>query len=141
MKIIQETLMIDTCPLGQGMHNISAHIESIVGKSQIETGRCDVFVQHTSCSLVIQENACPAARTDLESWIAKIAPEGDPYYQHTQEGPDDMPAHLRSAITSTSESIPISQGHLALGTWQGLYLWEHRHRGSRRRLVVTIIGA
>jgi secondary thiamine-phosphate synthase enzyme len=89
---------------------------------------------------VIQENADPSARHDLEQWIARLAPENDPAYTHTQEGPDDMPAHLRSAVTNTSEQIPVCNGRLGLGTWQGLYLWEHRRRGQSRRLVVTVTG-
>ena len=103
-------------------------------------GMCHIFVQHTSCSLVIQENADPSARKDLEEWLARLAPENDPLYTHTLEGPDDMPAHLRAAITHTSESIPIVDGSLGLGTWQGIYLWEHRRLTSPRQIVLTLMG-
>ncbi len=101
---------------------------------------CTVFVQHTSASLVIQENADPSARRDLEVFLRRLAPEGDPAYTHTAEGEDDMPAHLRAALTSTSETIPVVDGRLGLGTWQGLFLWEHRSRAPGRRLVVHISG-
>lgn len=124
-----------------GLHEITAELAAIVRESGIDAGLCTVFVRHTSCSLVIQENADPSARVDLERWLARLAPEDDPLYTHTTEGPDDMPAHLRSAVTRTSEQIPVVDGRLGLGTWQGLYLWEHRHRGSRRELIVTTLGA
>ena len=97
-----------------------------------------MFVQHTSASLVIQENADPSARRDLERWIARLVPEGDAFYTHDAEGPDDMPAHIKAALTATSLSIPVAEGKLTLGTWQGIYLWEHRRRGSRRSVVLHI---
>ena len=124
----------------QGLHEITDQIEDVVRKSGVDIGLCQVFVQHTSCSLVIQENADPTARADLESWIGRLAPEGDARYTHTFEGADDMPAHLRAAVTHTSELIPIVESRLGLGTWQGLYLWEHRRRRSRRNLWVTAWG-
>lgn len=99
-----------------------------------------MFVQHTSASLLIQENADPSARADLETFFARLAPEDEAWHTHTAEGPDDMPAHLRAALTNTSESIPVVEGRLGLGTWQGLYLFEHRRRAHRRRLVVTVSG-
>ena len=123
-----------------GLFDITEQVQEVVTQSKIQCGMCHVFLQHTSCSLVIQENADPSARRDLENWLARLAPENDPLYTHTYEGPDDMPAHLRTAVTHTSENIPVIQGKLGLGTWQGLYLWEHRHRASRRQLVVTIMG-
>ena len=136
----QVPITVDTTRRGQGLQDITAEVARIVASSDITTGMCHVFVQHTSCSLVIQENADPSARADLEAWLVRLAPENDPLYTHTLEGPDDMPAHLRSAVTKTSEQIPIIAGELGLGTWQGLYLWEHRHRGSQRRLVITLSG-
>ena len=123
-----------------GLFNITARIHEIVQGAGIRFGMCHIFVQHTSCSLVIQENADPSARKDLESWLARLAPENDPLYTHTLEGPDDMPAHLRAAVTHTSENIPIVDGALGLGTWQGLYLWEHRRHPSPRQIVVTLMG-
>lgn len=127
-------------PLCQGMSNITAEIQKVVRDSSITVGMCHVFVQHTSCSLVIQENADPSAKRDLENWLARLAPENDPHYTHTLEGPDDMPAHLRAAITHTSENIPVVQGALGLGTWQGLYLFEHRRKPTTRHVVVTVTG-
>ena len=97
-----------------------------------------MFVRHTSASLVIQENADPSAKRDLERWLARLVPEGDPFYEHDAEGPDDMPSHIKAALTATSLSIPIADGRLSLGQWQGIYLWEHRRRGSRRELVVHL---
>ena len=134
----QETLTVQT--RRQGLSNITALIEPIVARSAMHSGLCTVFVQHTSCSLVIQENADPTARADLENWMNRLAPENDPRYTHTLEGPDDMPAHLKAAVTRTSEQIPVVGGTLGLGTWQGLYLWEHRHHGAHRRLTITIMG-
>ncbi|MEM9596266.1 MAG: secondary thiamine-phosphate synthase enzyme YjbQ, partial [Acidobacteriota bacterium] len=106
--------------------------------SEIEEGLCTLFLQHTSASLTIQENAAPSARRDLERWLCRLVPENDPLYTHTQEGPDDMPAHIKAALTATSLSIPVLGGRLALGTWQGIFLWEHRHHRGRRRLVVHL---
>ena len=123
-----------------GLFDITDRIREIIHQAGIACGMCHIFVQHTSCSLVIQENADPSARKDLEVWLAKLAPENDPLYTHTLEGPDDMPAHLRAAITHTSESIPIVDGSLGLGTWQGIYLWEHRRLASPRQIVVTLMG-
>ena len=123
---------------GQGLHEITAKVQSLISNSGIEEGVCTVFVRHTSASLVIQENADPSAKRDLERWIARLVPEGDPFYTHDTEGPDDMPAHIRAALTATSLSIPIVNEKLALGTWQGIYLWEHRRRGSVRELLLHI---
>ncbi len=134
----QRTLRVDTG--GQGMRMITRQVEAVVAESGFDTGLCNVFVRHTSCSLVIQENADPSARHDLEQWITRLAPENDPRYTHTFEGPDDMPAHLRSAVTKTAEQIPVVGGELGLGTWQGLFLWEHRRRGARREVIVTVMG-
>jgi secondary thiamine-phosphate synthase enzyme len=127
---------VDTA--GQGLHEVTSRIAALIDGSGIEEGLCTVFVRHTSASLVIQENADPTAKSDLERWIARLVPEGDPFYEHDTEGPDDMPAHIKAALTATSLSIPVQASKLALGTWQGIYLWEHRRRGSRRELVVHI---
>jgi secondary thiamine-phosphate synthase enzyme len=123
---------------GQGLLEITGQVQSAVGKAKIADGLCTVFVRHTSASLVIQENADPSARRDLERWLNRLVPEGDPFYEHDAEGPDDMPGHIKAALTATSVSIPVSGGKLALGTWQGIYLWEHRRRGSRREVVLHI---
>jgi secondary thiamine-phosphate synthase enzyme len=133
---------LSVLPAGPGLHEVTAEIESLVREFARATGRqeglCTVFVRHTSASLVVQENADPSARRDLEAFLARLVPEGDPLYRHTTEGPDDMPAHVRAALTATSLSIPIVGGRLALGAWQGVYLWEHRRRPSQRSLVVHL---
>ena len=123
---------------GQGLHEFTAQVEKAVAGAGLAEGLCTLFVQHTSASLLIQENADPSARHDLERWLARLVPEGDPFYTHDTEGPDDMPAHVKAALTATSLSIPIAGGKLALGTWQGIYLWEHRRRGGKRSVVVHI---
>ena len=120
---------------GQGLYEITPQVQSSI---DVAEGLCTLFVRHTSASLVIQENADPSAKRDLERWIARLVPEGDPFYTHDSEGPDDMPAHIRAALTNTSLSIPIVEGRLALGAWQGVYLWEHRRRGCVRELVLHI---
>ena len=129
--------ILEVATPGAGLHDVGKQVAAAVAESQVRAGVCHVFVQHTSASLVIQENADPAVRRDLAKWLADLAPE-DRAWEHTEEGPDDMPAHARSAITKTSELIPVVDGRLGLGTWQGLYLWEHRHRPHRRRLVVSV---
>ncbi|MCP3905195.1 MAG: YjbQ family protein [Planctomycetes bacterium] len=123
---------------GPGMYEFTPELAAIVADTGVDEGLCTVFVRHTSASLVIQENADPSARHDLERWLERLVPEGDPDFTHTQEGPDDMPSHIRSALTATSLSIPILDGGLTLGTWQGVYLWEHRRRRHARRLVVHL---
>ncbi len=123
---------------GQGLYEVTREVSDAARGAGIAEGLCTIFVRHTSASLVIQENADPSARQDLERWIARLVPEGDPFYTHDSEGPDDMPAHIRAALTTTSLSIPIVGGMLALGAWQGVYLWEHRRRGSARELVLHI---
>lgn len=133
----QETLEIATS--GQSLVDVTSSVAAVVRRSGVQIGLCVVFVQHTSASLVIQENADPAVLRDLERWIAELAPESR-QWEHDAEGPDDMPAHARSAVTRTSETIPVSGGRLALGVWQALYLFEHRRRGHSRRLVVTVQG-
>ena len=125
---------------GRGLHEVTGRVARAVAGAGVTTGLCTVFVLHTSCSLAIQENADPSARHDLGRWLEKIAPENDPEYTHVAEGPDDMPSHLRALVTRTSEAIPVRDGRLALGTWQGLYLCEHRARPHRRHLLVTVQG-
>jgi len=138
MKQHQETLTVS--PEGRGLHEITPRVAEAVRRAGITTGLCLVFIRHTSASLVIQENADPSARRDLERWFEKAAPDGDPDHEHTAEGPDDMPSHIRSALTSTSEQIPVVDGKLGLGTWQGLYLFEHRRRPGSRKLIVHVWG-
>jgi len=138
MRQHQEMLSIET--RGAGLHEITAEVEKVVRRSALRTGMCNVFVQHTSASLLIQENADPSARRDLEQWFCRLVPESDPLYTHTAEGSDDMPSHLRAALTSTSEQIPVIEGRLGLGTWQGLYLFEHRRRTHQRRVIVHLWG-
>ena len=125
---------------GQGLHEITAEVQAAVKAAGVDEGLCAVFVRHTSASLVIQENADPSAKADLERWLNRLVPDGDPFFRHDTEGPDDMPAHVKAALTATSLSIPIERGRLALGTWQGIFLWEHRRRGSRRELLVHVGG-
>lgn len=124
---------------GQGLHDITTHVKDWVAQTRIDTGLLTLFIRHTSVSLLIQENAAPAARRDLERYFAKIAPESSAY-EHDDEGPDDMPAHLRAALTATSLSIPVIGGRTALGTWQGIYLFEHRQAAHRRHVVLHVIG-
>lgn len=135
----QETLEVRTS--GRGMTDISAEVAAIVRRAAARTGIASVFCLHTSCSLLVMENADPTARQDLEAWLERIAPDADPNYAHDSEGPDDMSAHLRMALTRTQETLPVTGGQLALGTWQGLFLCEHRTSPHRRRLVVTVLGA
>lgn len=121
---------------GQGLHSFTDELNHLVATSGVDEGLCTLFIQHTSASLLVQENYDPSARIDLENWFNRLVPENDPLYSHTLEGPDDMPAHIKAALTATSLSIPVLDRRLALGNWQGVYLWEHRHyRGSRRVLV------
>jgi len=122
------------------LYEVTDEVARIVGVSEIDTGLCTVFISHTSASLVIQENADPSARRDLERFFDRLVPDGDRAFSHVAEGPDDMPSHIRSAITATSLAIPIAAGRMVLGTWQGIYVWEHRLHGSRRRVVVHVVG-
>ena len=137
MRIHQEIVEVST--RGVGPVNVTEHVRAVARKSGVATGLCTIFVQHTSASLVIQENADPAVLRDIASWLAEFAPQSS-RWEHDDEGPDDMPAHLRSVLTRTSENIPIRDGELALGTWQALYLWEHRASPHRRRLLVHAAG-
>ena len=138
MKQYQKAISIKT--VGKSLHNMTNQIDKIVAESQIKTGLCNLFIRHTSASLIIQENADPDVLQDLANFFAKLVPEDSMAYLHGAEGLDDMPAHIRSALTNTSEQIPISRGRLVLGTWQGIYLWEHRQRSNQREIVVHILG-
>ncbi|MBE9181261.1 YjbQ family protein [Oculatella sp. LEGE 06141] len=124
---------------GKSLHKITDKVRSVVAESGIQTGLCSLFLRHTSASLIIQENADPDVLKDLANFMAKLVPEGN-HYIHSTEGPDDMPAHIRTVLTHTSEQIPIANGRLVLGTWQGIYVWEHRQRSHLRELVVHVSG-
>ena len=136
--IRQEELSISTG--GRGTYDLSNDIQQVVASSGIRTGICHVFVRHTSASLMLCENADPAVRHDLEAFMQRCAPDGDPMFTHTDEGPDDMPAHVRSVLTQSDLNLPICEGRCALGTWQGVYLWEHRLAPHRRKVILTISG-
>jgi secondary thiamine-phosphate synthase enzyme len=121
---------------GQGLYEVTDEVTSIVRESGVTEGLCTVFIRHTSASLTIQENADPSARRDLEAWLSRLVPERDQLFTHTAEGPDDMPSHIKSILTDVSLSIPVANGDLVLGTWQGIYVWEHRRHGHARQVVV-----
>jgi len=125
---------------GQGLHEITAEVTRVVAEAGFDSGLCTLFIEHTSASLVIQENADPSARHDLEGWLNRLVKENDPLFTHKDEGPDDMPSHIKAALTATSLAIPIMDGKLALGRWQGIYVWEHRRAGSKRNVVVQVSG-
>ncbi|HEX2547352.1 MAG TPA: secondary thiamine-phosphate synthase enzyme YjbQ [Ramlibacter sp.] len=125
---------------GRGLHEFTDEVRGCVRDSSIREGLVTLFVRHTSASLLIQENADPDVRGDLDRFFARLVRDGDPLFEHRSEGPDDMPAHVRSALTATQLSIPVLEGRLALGTWQGIYLWEHRHAGHVREVVVHVLG-
>ena len=137
--VTQQTFAIDTH--GRGFTSLTGRVAAIVQSSGASAGICHVFVRHTSASLVITENADPAVHRDLERYLQRIVPDGSPDYEHDAEGPDDMPAHIRSVLTATTVSIPVAAAKLLLGTWQGIYLWEHRLESQNRKIVVTVIGA
>jgi secondary thiamine-phosphate synthase enzyme len=131
---------IEVSTRGRGTYDITDQLQRIAARSGIARGLCTVFVHHTSASLIISENADPAVRRDLDAFMARLVPDGDALFVHTDEGPDDMPSHVRSALTQTSLGIPIARGRCDLGTWQGVYLWEHRHAPHQRRVTVTLVG-
>jgi secondary thiamine-phosphate synthase enzyme len=137
MRVYQDKLEVAT--RGQGAIDLTSRVRDVVRASGVSTGQCTVFVQHTSAGLVIQENADPAVLRDLGKWLAHLAPESRDW-EHDAEGPDDMPAHAKSVLTRASENIPVREGELALGTWQAIYLWEHRSRPHRRSVIVNVIG-
>ena len=134
----QDTIALETS--GRGLTMITAEVARVVADADIKVGIANIFVHHTSASLIIQENADPDVRRDLDAFFARLVPDGDPLYLHTDEGPDDMSAHVRSVLTATTLSIPVSDGQLALGTWQGIYLWEHRTSPHKRRVTITVSG-
>ncbi len=136
--IFRETLRIRS--RRRSFEPLTASVGEVVRRSGIYEGLCNVFIQHTSASLIISENADPAVGRDLESFMQRIAPDGSSDYEHDAEGPDDMPSHIRSVLTQTSLCVPVGQQRLMLGTWQGIFLWEHRHRGHAREVLVTVVG-
>jgi len=136
--IAQKRLTIAT--RGRGTYDITRDVEQAVRESGLATGICHVFVHHTSASLILCENADPTVRRDLEAFMTRLAPDGDPLFDHTQEGPDDMAAHVRAILTKMDLTLPVSEGRCALGTWQGIYLYEHRTHGHRRQVTVTLSG-
>lgn len=138
MQQTLETLRLDVA--GRGFVDVTADVRQVLRASALSRGLITLFLRHTSASLLIQENADPTVRADFERFFARLVPDGDPMFQHDDEGPDDMPAHVRSALTQTSLGIPFEHGKLVLGTWQGIYLYEHRHRPHRRELVVHVLG-
>jgi secondary thiamine-phosphate synthase enzyme len=138
MTIIQNTFTINTLP--RKAHEITSDVQALVAESGIDKGLCHLFIQHTSASLMLCENADPDVRTDLETFMQSIAPDGDPMFCHTTEGADDMPAHIRTLITNVSLTIPIISSRCQLGTWQGIYLWEHRTAPHCRKVIVTLNG-
>ena len=125
---------------GGGLYEITDEVRTALRDLEVEEGICCVFIQHTSASLIIQENADPSAKRDLERWLDRLVVKNDPLFTHTAEGPDDMPSHIKAALTATSIVIPVSNSELTLGTWQGIYLWEHRDRAHNRRVVVSAVG-
>jgi secondary thiamine-phosphate synthase enzyme len=137
MKMRQQTVAV--APRGRGLHDVTGEVRRAVASSGVQTGMCNIFLRHTSASLLIQENADGAVLRDLQRFFDRLAPESADY-EHDAEGPDDMPSHLRAAMTRTAETVPISGGELALGTWQAIYLWEHRRAPHQRVLVVTVWG-
>jgi secondary thiamine-phosphate synthase enzyme len=139
LRVHTEPITVSTS--GKGTYEITDQISEVLTRSGIVAGTVTVFVQHTSCSLIIMENADPTARRDLEEFFDRLVPENAPYFEHNSEGPDDMPSHIRMVLTRSSEVIPISDSRMQLGTWQGIFLFEHRQAGHRRSAVVTVIGA
>ena len=125
---------------GRGTYNISQQVGEVINKSGIKTGICQIFIHHTSASLILCENADPTVRTDLETFMKRLVPDGDSMFKHKDEGDDDMPAHIRTILTESSLSIPIEDGKECLGIWQGIYLWEHRTSPFKRNITVTVIG-
>jgi len=136
--VVRDSIRIQT--RGRSFESLTERVAEIVRRAGISEGLCNVFVQHTSASLLISENADPAVQRDLERFMQKIAPDGSAEYEHDAEGPDDMPAHIRSVLTASSLSVPVNGGRLDLGTWQGIYLWEHRHARHSREIIVTVVG-
>ncbi len=138
--LTQHTDTIEVSTKGRQFHDLTQEVATQVKAAKITEGLATLHLQHTSASLVIQENADPGVRRDLERFMARVCPDGDPMFEHDYEGPDDMPAHVRTALTAVNLSIPITNSHLALGTWQGIFLWEHRHAGHHRKVMVHLLG-
>lgn len=138
MIVKQAEVVVET--QGRGSYEVTPQVARVVAEAGADSGICHVFITHTSASLMLCENADPDVRRDLDTFMADLVPDGDPRFVHTMEGPDDMPAHVRSVLTQSDLNLPIRDARLALGTWQGIYVWEHRHRGHRRRLWVTVQG-
>jgi secondary thiamine-phosphate synthase enzyme len=140
MSLSQHQQRLDLSTAGRGLFEITADVQGVLSESGLRLGTVQLLVRHTSASLVIQENADPDVKTDLERFFKRLCPDGDSIYEHTLEGPDDMPAHVRCALTAVSLNIPFDNGRLLLGTWQGIYLWEHRTHPHRRQVVVHVLG-
>ena len=138
MRVLNKSFAVSTT--GKGTYEITDKIEAMVRESKIENGTVTIFAQHTSCSLIVMENADPTARRDLEEFFDRLVPENADYFEHDAEGADDMPSHIRMVLTRTSETIPIVDGRMQLGTWQGIFLFEHRRASHRRKVVVTVMG-
>ncbi|MET0284033.1 MAG: secondary thiamine-phosphate synthase enzyme YjbQ [Polyangiales bacterium] len=138
MRQVQRSLQLET--RGKGLYDISAQVQKLIADSGIVSGLCTLFIQHTSASLLIQENADVEVQRDLERWFTRLVVDGDAIFRHTDEGPDDMTAHVRSALTQTSIGVPVIEGRAALGTWQAVYVWEHRLAPHTRRVLLTLIG-
>ncbi len=140
LSVVVHSEVLQVRTSGKGTYEITEDVAVVVRQSAISAGTVTVFVQHTSCSLIIMENADPTARHDLERYFDRLVPENESYFQHTSEGADDMPSHIRMVLTRTSEVVPIAESRMQLGTWQGIFLFEHRRASHRRRVVVTVIG-
>ncbi len=138
MKLVQRSLQLET--RGKGLYDVSAQVQKSIAESGVKSGQCTLFIQHTSASLLIQENASVDVQHDLERWFSRLVVDGDAIFEHTEEGPDDMSAHVRSALTQTSIVLPVVEGRVALGTWQAIYVWEHRIAPHTRRVLLTLIG-
>lgn len=138
MAVFQSTVSVSTG--GKGTVEVSDLLQTVISESGFQEGIASIFCHHTSCSLVLMENADPSARCDLENFMERLVPENDPHFTHTYEGPDDMPSHIKMALTRSSENIPFTGSRSSLGTWQGLFLWEHRSMPHQRKLTVTVIG-
>jgi secondary thiamine-phosphate synthase enzyme len=137
-QVAQQSFSVSTH--GRGFSEITAQVAEQVSASAVQTGIANIFTMHTSCSLLISENADPAVRRDMERWFARAVPDGDPMFEHDAEGPDDMPSHIRATLTGVTLTAPVHGGRLQLGTWQGIYLWEHRSHPHQRKVVVTVLG-
>lgn len=138
---VQHQARLEVATGGRGTYEISDLLHGVVSRSKVRSGICHVFIHHTSASLIITENADPVVRSDLDRFMARLVPDGDALFEHTDEGEDDMPAHVRSVLTQSSLSVPVFEGKLGLGTWQGVFVWEHRSAPHRRRVTVTVQGA